>query len=106
MGFRRLPFVVKLLLVARRFGMVPSGARAGDPLRSVALPELPALPASVTELRFREFFKLPVGPRGLEASEKLLSLASKPVRMLGFMVKDPEPNPTHFIFSPVPMSIS
>src|SRR6478735_2398628 len=35
---------------------------------------LPSLPPEVTELRFNEFFRQPIGPRGLEYTEKLRSL--------------------------------
>ncbi|HWU35487.1 MAG TPA: hypothetical protein VN023_09665 [Methylovorus sp.] len=64
---------------------------------------LPALPAGVTELKFSEIYKLPVGPRGLEPSEKLLSLNGKPVRLLGYMAKQDEATPGVFILSPLPV---
>ena len=35
---------------------------------------LPALANGVTDLKFSELFKMPVGPRGMESSTKLLSL--------------------------------
>ncbi|MGX8883343.1 hypothetical protein ACWWD9_09025 [Methylovorus sp. SPW-M1] len=64
---------------------------------------LPALPAGVTELKFSEIYKLPVGPRGLEPSAKLLSLNGKQVRLLGYMAKQDEATPGVFILSPLPV---
>lgn len=64
-----------------------------------------ALPAGVTELRFNEFFKLPVGPRGLEPTEKLLSLKDKQIRIVGYMVQAEEPAPGLFMLSPIPVNI-
>lgn len=47
---------------------------------------LPPAPEGVEELKFAEFFKLPVGPRGLEPSERLRALDGKRVRLSGFFV--------------------
>jgi len=48
--------------------------------------ELPPLPAGVEELKFADFYKMPVGPKGLEPSEKLLGLNGRKVRLSGFFV--------------------
>jgi hypothetical protein len=50
--------------------------------------ELPPLPEGVEELKFTEFFKLPVGPRGLEITPRLQALDGKRVRIFGHMVKE------------------
>ena len=50
------------------------------------LPQLPPLPDGVTELKFADFFKTPVGPRGLELTETLRALDGQRVRVLGYMV--------------------
>lgn len=50
--------------------------------------ELPPLPEGVEELKFSTFFKLPVGPRGLELTDRLKALDGKRVRILGHMVKE------------------
>ena len=67
---------------------------------------LPPLQAGVTEIRFREFYDLPIGPRGLKPTQKLLALNGKRVRILGFMAKQEEPAAGMFILSPVPVSMS
>ncbi|MGZ8191667.1 MAG: hypothetical protein ACXWTS_10640 [Methylococcaceae bacterium] len=63
------------------------------------------LPA-VTELNLREFYKLPAGPRGLEPTQKLLSLKDKRVRITGYMVKEEEPTAGLFMLSPLPVSMA
>lgn len=60
----------------------------------------------VTDIKFSEFFKLPIGPRGLEPTEKLISLSGKKVRLLGFMAREEEPAPGVFIFAPLPVKIA
>lgn len=50
--------------------------------------ELPPLPEGVEELKFSEFFKTPVGDRGLELTEKLKSMDGKRVRIFGYMVHE------------------
>ncbi|HEY5894688.1 MAG TPA: hypothetical protein VIT91_15815 [Chthoniobacterales bacterium] len=66
---------------------------------------LPPAPAGVTDLKFGEFFKSPVGPRGLELTEKLQSLNGKHVRMLGFMADDDMALPNQMLLTPVPMTL-
>ena len=46
------------------------------------------LSAGVTELNLKEFYKFPVGPLGLEPTQKLLSLKDKRVQITGYMVKE------------------
>lgn len=64
---------------------------------------LPPLPEGVSELRFEEFYKMPVGPRGLEATEKLLSLRGQRVRILGYMANMRLRNNRQMIFAPLPL---
>ncbi len=47
---------------------------------------LPPLPDGVAEIRFSEFYKMPVGPLGLERSEKLVALEGQLVRLVGYFV--------------------
>lgn len=64
------------------------------------------LPAGVAELKFREFFKMPIGPGGLEPTEKLLGLNGKRVRIFGYMVNAEEPSPGPFILAPLAVSMA
>ena len=60
---------------------------------------------TATELSFREFYKLPIGPNGLEPTAKLLSLKDKRVHLKGFMVKAEEPVAGIFMVTLVPVNI-
>jgi hypothetical protein len=68
--------------------------------------ELAPPPAGITDLKFRDFFRLPIGPRGLEPSAKLLSLDGKRVRLIGYMADREEPAAGFFILAPLPVSIA
>lgn len=59
----------------------------------------------LTDLRFHEFFKLPIGPRGLEATDKLQSLAGKRIRIVGYMARQETPASGYFVLSPLPVSL-
>jgi hypothetical protein len=61
--------------------------------------------AAQTDLRFNEFYRLPIGPRGLEPSRKLLSLEGQSVRMVGYRVPMAEATPGLIILSPLPVSL-
>lgn len=66
---------------------------------------LASAPEGVVELKFRDFFKMPVGPRGLEPSDKLLGLDGKRVRIVGYMANAESPTPGMFILSPLPVEL-
>ena len=56
-----------------------------------------------TDLKFGEMFKWPIGSRGLEPTEKLLSLDRRSVRVVGYMV---EQETMHsFILAPLPLKL-
>lgn len=65
--------------------------------------KLPPLPEGVAELRFDEFYKMPVGPRGLEPTERLLSLNGKRVRILGYMANIQLRGNRQMLLAPVPL---
>ena len=75
------------------------------PLTVMVKGEMPPAPSGATDLKFREFFKLPIGPRGLEPAEKLTSLAGKRVRLIGYMARQETPTPGFFVLSPLPVSL-
>ena len=59
------------------------------------------------ELRFSDFFKLPIGPRGLEVTPTLQSLDGKKIRISGYMARQDGETavPGLFILSPVPVTL-
>lgn len=99
----RVEFVLRkarlALLIAAVFAWQPANA-AADANEAV----LPPAAEGVTDLKFRELYKMPIGPRGLEPSEKLLALDNKRVRLVGYMVHEDEPQAGVIILSPFPVS--
>lgn len=75
----------------------------GDPNAVLADLELPPAPDGVTDLTFSEFFKMPVGPRGLEPTAKLRSLDGQNVRLAGFMVRQELRSAGAFLLAPTPV---
>lgn len=69
-------------------------------LRLEEVRQLPPPPAGVEELKFTEIYKLPVGPRGLELTDRVRSLAGKRVRILGFMVRQTRSAPGLAMLAP------
>lgn len=73
-----------------------------------ALAQTPASspPAPVTELRFQDFFTLPVGPKGLEISPALRQANGQVVTLTGYMVQQEEPTPGEILLTPRPVQMS
>lgn len=109
---RFAPAAARACAVAAFLFMPPAGARASAdrtaaPIRvpaSLAVNRsLAAPPTGVSELKFQDVFKLPVGPKGLEPTDKLLGLDGKRVRIVGYMVEQESPVKDAFLFSPLPV---
>lgn len=66
---------------------------------------LPPPPSGVADLRFGEMFRRPVGPRGLEPSDRLLALAGRTVRLVGYMAAAELPMAGRLILSPLPTQL-
>ncbi|MBC7366518.1 MAG: hypothetical protein H7343_06850 [Undibacterium sp.] len=66
------------------------------------LPPRPPAPAGVTDLEFSDFFG-PIGDRGLELSAKLRALDGRPVRLVGFMVRQTLPTSGVLLLAPQPI---
>ena len=67
---------------------------------------LPPLPPGVTELKFNDFFRQPIGPRGLEYTDKLRSLEGRRIRILGYMARQTKPVDHCFLLAPVPLTLN
>ena len=59
--------------------------------------------AAPAELKFRDFFALPIGPVGLTPSARLLSLAGQRVRVVGYMARQEQSAPGIVILAPLPV---
>ena len=60
----------------------------------------------VVELRFKDFFKMPMGPRGLEITDTLRRSDGQPVSLTGYMVQQETPAVGHFMLTPRPVQMS
>jgi hypothetical protein len=57
-------------------------------------------------LKFTDFYRQPVGPRGLEPSERLASSAGRQVTLRGWMVAQELPSAGYFLLTPRPLRLS
>lgn len=60
----------------------------------------------VKELRFRDFFRMPIGPKGLETTEALRRADGQVVRLVGYMVQRENDTPGSFMLTPIPVQMS
>ena len=60
----------------------------------------------ITELSFKNFYKMPIGPRGLEPTPQLIKLSDHRVRVTGYMVREEEPSKGMFMLAPQPVSLA
>ncbi len=58
------------------------------------------------ELRFRDFFRTPIGAAGLEASESLRQADGQRVRLVGYMVQQEVSTAGRFMLAPRPVQMS
>jgi hypothetical protein len=72
------------------------------PLVASAAPE--QIDEAIPTLAFADFYKRPIGPRGLEPSARLLAAADSRVQLSGFVARGAEPHqPGLAILAPVPV---
>lgn len=66
-----------------------------------------AADAVAADLKFGEFFTMPVGPRGLVPSAKLMALQGRQVRMLGYMARQDAADvlPGVILLTPLPVTL-
>ena len=68
--------------------------------KTPVLPPRPPAPEGVTDLSFEDFYQMPIGPRGMEFTDKIKELNGKRVRLAGFQIAEmvgvcnSEPNAT------------
>ncbi len=66
---------------------------------------LPPLPEGVVDLDFSQFFRRPIGPRGLELTAEIRRLDGRRVRAVGYMVKYSFAEPGTFLLTPFPVQM-
>jgi len=62
--------------------------------------------AQPVELAFGDFFVQPIGPRGLEPTERLKAASGHEVRLVGFMVQREQPQAGQFFLTPRPVAMA
>ena len=88
-----------LILLAAAVGLA-------NPARSdEAAPAGPSSPAPAA-LEFRDFYRMPVGPEGLEPTPGFLALDGRRVQLTGYVVHEEEPEPGLLLLSPVPAALA
>jgi hypothetical protein len=80
----------------------PPGPSPAKALRN-HVATLPPAPDGVKDLFFDEFFRSPVGPKGLDLTERLASLNGERVRILGYMVQQSKATPWTLLLAPLPL---
>ena len=58
------------------------------------------------ELRFKDFFRTPIGPRGLEIGDRLHRADGQAVALTGYMVQQETSAVGHFMLTPRPVQMS
>ncbi len=61
---------------------------------------------SVVSLQFKDFYRQPAGPKGLEMSEALIRADGQTVLLTGYMVHQERPTPGRFMLTPRPVQMS
>lgn len=92
--------------IAFNANCVAQDSHAGASSATASTSPRTSQPDDTIELSFRDFFKMPIGPRGLEPSAVLQSLNNKRVRIVGYMVQEENPQPGSFMLSSHPVSLS
>jgi hypothetical protein len=69
-------------------------------------PSVPARAAAPLELKFSQFFRQPIGDRGLVLSDALRAADGQEVRLVGYMVAQEQPQPGRFWLTPRPVRMS
>jgi hypothetical protein len=62
-------------------------------------------PAGVPELKFRDFYRTPLGPRGIELTEVIHELEGQTVCVVGYMVQSTHLTPGTFLLTPRPVKM-
>jgi len=58
------------------------------------------------KIKFQDFFNFPIGPKGVEFSQKVLPLVGKTVVIEGFMVRSDALHKGQFLLTPTPIEIN
>jgi hypothetical protein len=82
-------------------GSVPPGEPGAGTASVGRLPQ--SLP--ITELKFRDFYRLPLGPRGLELTDTVRALEGQTVRIVGYMAQYGHATPGTLLLTSYPVKM-
>ena len=110
---RYLCFAIRAIAFAALLAPLSAHAAAPRDASAIRIPsilsvdrKLPRPQGGLSDLKFQDVFKLPVGPKGLEPTARLLELDGKRVRIVGYMVQQPATPVGSFLLAPLPASVS
>lgn len=107
----RASLFASLVSGAAIFGVSVDAFAHGAPVMPHVAPKLAVSgkltppPGDVLELKFGDFFRMPIGPAGLEPTEKLLSANGRKVRLVGYVVKEEDAREARLILAPLPVTL-
>lgn len=96
--------LISLFCLATGFAQAGDATSVPAPAALQVRGALPPEPGT-TDLKFREFYTLPIGPRGLAPSARLLGLAGQRVRVVGYMARQEVPSAGVLIVAPLPVAL-
>ncbi|MBB3197252.1 hypothetical protein [Roseateles terrae] len=96
------PFLHPRLLAALPALMLAAGLQASPASEAAPL----AAVAAPLDIKFSQFFRQPIGDRGLVLSDALRAADGREVRLVGYMVAQEQPQPGRFWLTPRPVRMS
>lgn len=106
MSLRHFLLQAAVSLAASGSALAHGGAAPAMPVpKSLAPVQDEARKPAAAELKFGEMVRMPIGPHGLEPSDKLLALDGRRVRMIGYMAGAEAPMAGRIVLTPLPVSL-
>ena len=96
----RVASLASVLFVSHALAQGPNTSDAQNPVHTSIHASTPP------ELTFQEFFKTPIGPRGMEFTSKALALRGHEITLRGFMVKTDLLHQGRFLLAPKALEVN
>lgn len=91
-------------LVCFSLALIAPRGHATETSAAIASSKTPA--HEIAELSFKNFYKMPIGSRGLEPTPQLIKLSGHRVRVTGYMVREEEPSKGMFMLASQPVTLA
>ena len=86
--------------------LLAAAASLANPARSSEPDPSGATSPAPVSLRFQDFYRMPVGPEGLEPNAGFLALDGRRVQLTGYVVHEEEPEAGLLLLAPVPAALA